>query len=148
MTQQYEATVTWTGNQGTGTSDYRAYRRDHEVTAPGRPPIPASSDPAHRGDPNRWNPEQLLLAALAQCHMLWYLHLCADHGITVTHYTDTATATGTADRFTEATLHPRVTVTDPAHTEAAGRLHAQAHAACYIANSVAFPVHHRPTVTT
>ncbi|WP_428965445.1 OsmC family protein [Micromonospora fluostatini] len=149
---RYDATVTWTGNHGTGTSAYRAYGRDHDITTDGRPTIPGSADPTYRGDTDRWNPEQLLVASLAQCHMLWYLHLCADAGVTVTHYTDHATGTMTAvdgtTRFTEVVLRPRVTVADPATVDTATRLHADAHAACYIANSVAFPVHHRPHVTT
>src|SRR5215472_8467847 len=73
----YNISVRWTGNRGTGTSGYRAYERDHDVTAEGRPVIAASSEPHFRGDPARWNPELELTAALAQCHMLWYLHLCA-----------------------------------------------------------------------
>ncbi|SCL36401.1 Organic hydroperoxide reductase OsmC/OhrA [Micromonospora nigra] len=148
----YSTTVTWTGNLGTGTSGYRDYRRDHHVTTDGRPPIPGSSDPTFRGDPTRWNPEQLLLASLSQCHMLWYLHLCADHHIVVTDYVDHATATMTTDdtgtgRFTDALLRPHVTVADPTTVETATALHTAAHHACYIANSVTFPVRHEPTVT-
>src|SRR6266540_3868554 len=111
-THTYELTVTWTGDRGTGTSGYRAYSRAHEVTAAGRPPLPGSSDPTFRGDPDRWNPEQLLVAALAQCHLLWYLHLCAEAGVVVTGYTDTPTGLMAEDddgggRFTEVTLRPR-----------------------------------------
>ncbi|MED7950480.1 OsmC family protein [Streptomyces sp. BE20] len=147
----YTAEITWTGNQGTGTSDYRSYRRDHEVAADGRPPIPGSSDPAFRGDPTRWNPEQLLLASISQCHLLWYLHLCAVNGVVVTAYTDrpTGTMAETAEggHFTEAVLHPRVEVAEKGMTEKALALHADAHRACYIANSVNFPVRHEPAVT-
>ena len=89
-THGYDVSVTWTGNRGTGTSGYRAYGRDHDVTSGGLPPIAASSDPAFRGDPGRWNPELELTAALAQCHMLWYLHLCATAGVVVTAYADQA----------------------------------------------------------
>ena len=78
---RYDVTVTWTGNDGEGTKSYRSYRRDHDVDAPGRPTVPGSSDPAFRGDPSRWNPEQLLVAALSQCHMLSYLHQCAANGV-------------------------------------------------------------------
>ncbi|WP_327681874.1 OsmC family protein [Kitasatospora sp. NBC_00458] len=146
----YTAEITWTGNQGTGTSDYRSYRRDHEVAAEGRPAIPGSSDPAFRGDPTRWNPEQLLLASISQCHLLWYLHLCAVNGVVVTAYTDrpTGTMAETAEggRFTEAVLHPQVEVSDAGMTEKALALHADAHRACFIASSVNFPVRHEPVV--
>lgn len=146
----YETVVTWTGNRGTGTSGYRNYDRDHEVTADGRQPIAASSDPAFRGDPSRWNPEQLLIASLSQCHMLWYLHLCADAGVVVTGYVDRATGTmaeaGTGGRFTEVVLRPRVSVASAEMVAPATALHADAHRACYIASSVNFPVRHDPVI--
>ncbi len=151
-THSYAISVTWTGNRGTGTSGYRAYDRDHDVTADGPPPIPGSSDPAFRGDPGRWNPELELTAALAQCHMLWYLHLCASDGVTVTAYADDAMGTmaETNDgggHFTEVVLRPRVTVSDARMIETAARLHREAHAKCFIANSVNFPVRHEPVIT-
>lgn len=150
-THGYDVTITWTGNTGTGTSGYRDYARAHEVTAGGPEPIAASSDPALRGDRARWNPEQLLTAALAQCHMLWYLHLCADAGVVVTGYTDQAhgTMVQAADgggRFTEVVLRPRITVASPDMVQAATRLHEAANAKCFIANSVNFPVRHEPVV--
>ncbi|RJL35800.1 OsmC family protein [Bailinhaonella thermotolerans] len=148
----YETTVTWTGNRGTGTSGYRDYGRDHDLAADGPVTIAGSSDPAFRGDPSRWNPEQLLVGALSQCHMLWYLHKCAAEGVVVTAYEDRAhgvmAETADGGQFTEVTLHPHVTVASPDMVETAQRLHADAHAACFIARSVNFPVHHKPTVVT
>lgn len=149
-THEYDVRVTWTGNRGTGTSGYRDFDRAHDVAADGVPPIAASADPALRGDPSRWNPEQLLLAALSECHMLWYLHLCADAGVVVTGYTDEAHATmiehADGGRFTEAVLRPRVTVASAEHVVRAEDLHRPAGERCFIANSVAFPVRHEPTV--
>ncbi|MGH3737136.1 MAG: OsmC family protein [Micromonosporaceae bacterium] len=147
----YHSEVTWTGNLGEGTAGYRSYRRDHEVTADGPPPIQGSSDPAFRGDPERWNPEQLLVAALSQCHMLWYLHLCAVNDVVVTSYRDRAAGTMTEDgqggRFTEVVLRPEVTVASDGMLPKATALHADAHRACFVANSVNFPVRHEPAVT-
>ena len=148
----YDVSVTWTGNRGTGTSGYRAYDRDHEVRADGPAAIAASSDPSFRGDPGRWNPELELTAALSQCHMLWFLHLCAIAGVTVTSYADDAHGVMAEDedgggRFTEVVLRPRVTVRDASMIEAALRLHAEASARCFIAASVNFPVRHEPEVT-
>ena len=160
----YQISVSWTGNRGEGTSGYRAYDRSHEVTAgpadqghdsAGRvrpQPIAGSSDPAFRGDPDRWNPEQLLTASLAQCHMLWYLHLCAVGGVVVTDYADNATGTMTMDvtggggQFTEVTLHPAVTVADPSMVDKAQALHEEVDAVCFIARSINFLVRHEPTV--
>jgi organic hydroperoxide reductase OsmC/OhrA len=151
-THNYDISVTWTGDRGTGTSGYRAYDRDHDVTADGRPAIAGSSDPAFRGDPGRWNPELGLTAALSQCHMLWYLHLCATAGVTVVAYTDDAHGVMAEDadgsgRFTEVVLRPRVTVASTDMIEAAKTLHREANAKCFIANSVNFPVRHEPVIT-
>jgi organic hydroperoxide reductase OsmC/OhrA len=148
----YGVWVTWTGNRGTGTSGYRAYDRDHEVSADGRPVIAASSEPLFRGDPERWNPELELVAALSQCHMLWYLHLCAAAGVIVTSYTDHAGGAMTEDddgggRFTEVVLRPQVAVASAEMTGTAASLHREAHAKCFIANSVTFPVRHEPVIT-
>lgn len=149
-THEYDVTVTWTGNRGTGTSSYQDYDRAHDVTADGPPPLAASADPAFRGDPSRWNPEQELVAALSQCHMLWYLHLCAVNGVIVTSYTDTARGTMTESgggRFTEVVLYPKITVTDAAMVDKATSLHSEANAQCFIASSVNFPVLHEPEIT-
>jgi organic hydroperoxide reductase OsmC/OhrA len=138
----FRADVEWTGDRGAGTASYRAYDRAHLIGAPGKPTIPGSSDPAFRGDPARWNPEELLVASLSACHMLWHLHLCAEAGIVVTAYADDAEGemARDADRLSRVTLRPRVTVaagSDPAHAQ---RLHEEAHRRCFIANSVSFPV--------
>jgi len=146
---RYETTVTWTGNTGTGTSGYRNYERAHEVTVDGKPPIPGSSDPAFRGDAARWNPEELLVASLSQCHMLWFLHLCATNGLVVTEYRDHAAGmmAETADgggQFQQVMLRPQVRFAAPEHADRARPLHEQAHKLCFIASSVNFPVHCEP----
>jgi len=153
LAHHYAVDVHWTGNLGTGTSGYRAYGRDHVVTAEGKAhEIAGSSDPAFRGDPGRWNPEELLLAALAQCHMLSYLHAATVAGVTVVAYDDEAVGTMelTGDgggRFTSVTLRPRVVIADAAQREAAEAAHREASRMCFIANSVNFPVGHEPTTT-
>lgn len=148
----YEVTVHWTGNTGNGTARYLEYGRDHDVTAPGRPAILGSADPAFLGQADRWNPEDLLVASLAECHMLTYLALCARERIVVTAYEDRATGTmteekGAGGRMTEVVLAPEVTITDPAKADRAAELHHDAGETCFIANSVNFPVRHRPTIT-
>lgn len=145
MTHNYKLTVTWTGNQGSGTSGYCDYERAHAISAAGKPNIPGSSDPAFRGDATRWNPEELLLASASACHKLWYLHLCADAGVIVAAYEDHAEGTVNGDRFERIVLRPRVTISagDP---ELAMRLHHEAHAKCYIANSLNFPVQCEPVI--
>lgn len=152
-THHYEINVNWTGNLGTGTSGYRAYSRDHTVTAEGVPELLGSADRTFHGDRTRWNPEQLLLTALAQCHMLSYLHVAAAHGVVVTKYEDSATGTlilnpDGSGQFEQATLHPKVYVAEPSMEELALTLHAEAASKCFIARSVNFPVHHEPGLLT
>ena len=142
---RYAVTVEWTGNLGIGTSGYRAYDRRHEIKVEGKPVIAASSDPAFLGDPARYNPEDLLVASLSACHMLWYLHLCSDAGIVVTEYVDRAEGTmaegaGGVGRFVRVTLKPEIAVKLGADLDQARALHHDAHAKCFIANSVNFPV--------
>ena len=146
----YTLKVEWTGNEGKGTSDYRSYKRNHEISSAGKPVIPASSDPAFRGDRTRYNPEELLVASVSSCHMLWYLHLCADSGIVVREYVDSPVGkmveTDEGGRFKEVVLYPVVKVSDGADTQIALQLHEKAHHLCYVANSVNFPVLCQPSI--
>jgi len=143
----YTTTIKWTGNKGTGTSNYREFERSHIVSVNSKPDISCSSDPAFRGDKTKYNPEELLVASLSSCHMLWYLHLCSEAGIIVTHYIDNATGTmietsNGGGRFTEVILNPIVTVKESSMIEKANELHKKANALCFIANSVNFKVEH------
>lgn len=146
----YAVRVQWQGNLGSGTSNYRSYSRDNLVTTQGKPPIEGSSDPAFRGSLERWNPEELMVAALSQCHLLSYLHVAATNGIVVTAYEDDAIGTMQQTRnggghFTSVTLRPVVTISagDP---ELALTLHREASEMCFIAASVNFPVLHEPVI--
>lgn len=150
---QYKTTIRWTGNKGQGTINYRGYERVHIISSQGKPDIAASSDPAFRGDASRYNPEELLVASISSCHMLWFLHLCADAGVVVTEYVDDATGlmVESADgggQFREVTLYPKVTVAEAGMREKAQALHHKANELCFIARSVNFPVHHQPTTMT
>ncbi|KZB81500.1 OsmC family protein [Amycolatopsis regifaucium] len=145
----YIATVRWTGNTGSGTTGYRDFSRDHEISAGSKPMIPGTADPAFRGLPERWNPEELLIVSLSQCHMLWYLVLCAREGIVVTEYSDSPSGTMVENaagggRFEEAVLRPLVKLASPADRERALAVHEEAHKLCFIANSVNFEVRTEP----
>lgn len=146
----YETTVTWTGNRGQGTSSYTSYDRDHIVRGAGKSELPMSSDPAFRGDPARYNPEELLVAALSSCHMLWYLALCTKAKIVVTAYEDRPSGRLVegkpgGGRFESVLLRPVVTIAS-GDIETARRLHEDAHRECFISNSVNFPVSFEPTL--
>jgi organic hydroperoxide reductase OsmC/OhrA len=145
----YALTVQWTGNLGDGTTSYRGYSREHDIVIPGLPVLKGSADPTFHGDRERYNPEQLLLAALAQCHMLSFLHVAVRHGVVVTDYRDDATGQlrlngDGSGQFESVTLNPRVTVADPAHVALAEQMHREANQVCFIARSVNFPVRHSP----
>jgi organic hydroperoxide reductase OsmC/OhrA len=141
----YAVQVTWTGNLGEGTSGYRAYSRNHEIVAAGKPALPGSSDPTFRGDAARYNPEEFLVSSLSTCHMLWYLHLCAEAKIVVLQYEDEASGIMAerpdgGGRFTEVMLRPHVVIASGGDLARAEELHERAHHLCFIANSVNFPV--------
>lgn len=145
----YNAQITWTGNAGTGTSGYTQYKRDFAVSIEGKHDLLGCSDPAFRGDPSKYNPEDMLLCSLSSCHMLWYLHLCADNGIIVSTYIDKASGLmeetpGGGGRFTEVNLHPVVEINDASQMELANRLHEQAGQKCFITQSCNFPVKVHP----
>jgi organic hydroperoxide reductase OsmC/OhrA len=145
----YSLQLKWTGNKGTGTSNYRAYERSYTIFVENKADLLGSSDPAFRGDRTKHNPEEFLVASLSSCHMLSYLHLCAEAGVVVTDYADHAigimmeTSNG-GGHFTEVTLNPIVIVTETSMIEKANELHKKANEMCFIANSVNFPVHHKP----
>jgi organic hydroperoxide reductase OsmC/OhrA len=147
----YRAVVQWTGNLGRGTQEYTAYSRDHVVRVEGKPEILGSSDPVFRGDKNRHNPEELLVASVSSCHMLWYLHLCASAGVVVLDYVDAAKGLmmeepGGAGRFTSVTLNPAVTVSAGSDVDTARCLHHDAHVKCFVANSLNFPIAVEPVI--
>ncbi|ULL07192.1 OsmC family protein [Pseudomonas putida] len=142
----YAVTVNWIGNTGEGAASYTAYQRDFNVEAPGKAPILGSADPAFRGNPERWNPEDMLLASISACHKLWYLHLCAVNNVNVLEYVDYPVGRmleGDGQRkghFKDAELRPQVIISSQSDLDLARRLHDDAHHECFIANSVNFPI--------
>ncbi|MFV0433765.1 MAG: OsmC family protein [Leucobacter sp.] len=147
---EYRVDVEWAGNRGSGTSGYRDYGRELLIRAANKPPLEGSADPTFHGDADRWNPEELLVTALAQCHMLSYLHMAVRAGVVVTAYADAAVGLmrqeGLGGSFTEVLLRPCVTVAHASMVEAARAAHAEAREHCFIANSVNFPVRHEPQI--
>ncbi len=147
----YTTNIEWTGNKGSGTTDYLAYSRDHILQIDGKADLQCSSDSIFHGDKSKHNPEDFFVAALSACHMLWYLHLCADAGIIVVDYKDQAAGTLLLDsvnggRFVSVTLNPVVTVINESMITRARELHNDAHKKCFIANSCNFPIQHKPTI--
>jgi organic hydroperoxide reductase OsmC/OhrA len=147
----YEVNVTWTGNRGQGTRDIRGYDRALTISADGPPDLLGSADPGYLGDPHKWSPELLFVASLSQCHMLWYLGLCARNGVVVSAYVDTPVGTMVTEadhsgRFTEIVLHPVVVVESADQVAKAEALHEDAHKMCFVAQSVSCTVRHEPEI--
>lgn len=145
VAHDYTARIRWTGNRGQGTASYKAYDRTWRVETPGKPPIDCSNDPLLGGDPGLHNPEDMLIAALSACHMLWFLHLASDAGVAVEAYEDDPLAVGETDakgasRFLGATLRPRIAVPEGTDLALLDALHARVHETCFIARSINFPV--------
>ncbi|MEO3428060.1 OsmC family protein [Pelagibius sp. CAU 1746] len=147
----YQAKLTWTGSAGGGTTDYRSYSREYRVDFQDKPSLTGSADPAFRGDPKLHNPEDLLVVALSSCHMLSYLALASLEGLEVVAYEDQASGTmqqeGRGGRFTEVILRPRVVLAPGSDLARGEALHEDAHATCFIANSVNFPVRHEAEIS-
>lgn len=147
---QYKTAVTWTGNKGSGTMDYRSYDRSYVISIDHKADISGSSDSDFMGDKTKHNPEDLLVSSLSSCHMLWYLHLCSQNDIIVMDYKDNAIGTmlenpDGSGHFSEVTLYPVVTITKAEDQDKANALHEQAHKMCFIANSCNFPVKYQPS---
>jgi organic hydroperoxide reductase OsmC/OhrA len=151
MRHEYEADLVWTGNQGEGTATYSGYSREHRVRVAGKPELVLSADRLFRGDPGQHNPEDLLIAAIAGCHMLAYLALCARQGVNVIAYEDRAAGIMVTDRdgggkFESVVLKPVVTIAADSDEQLALTLHHTAHQQCFIANSCSVPIGHEPTI--
>ena len=147
----FPAKIVWTGNRGTGTSTYKAYDRTWDMAVEGKAVVHCSNDPLLGGDATKYNPEDMLIASVASCHMLWYLHLCSQSGVTVIAYEDEPIGIGESEpdgtgRFLEAVLKPRITITSDSNAEKAVSLHDEVHKYCFIARSINFPVRHEPRV--
>lgn len=147
---EFTATVRWTGNRGQGTHTYHSYDRTWDIATDSKAIVHCSNDPLLGGDPTKHNPEDLLLASLSSCHMLWYLHLASNAGIVVHAYSDNPVGVGEtlsngASRFLHATLRPQIVVRKGLDLQLASQLHHEVHKYCFIARSVNFPVAYEAT---
>jgi len=150
-THHYTAQIAWTGAGDAGTKNYKSYERSYAVNIAGKTTIAGSADPAFRGDPSCHNPEDMLVASVSSCHMLWYLHLCSVSGVTVTSYVDTAEGIMEEDaqgsgRFTKIILRPTIKITTDSDKKIAEMAHVKANEMCFIANSLNCPVEHVATI--
>lgn len=148
----FNAKVNWQLPNNETTQNPKGFSRNHVVTiANKKAPLEVSAAKAFRGDETLYNPEDLLLSALASCHMMSYLYVCAQHNIAILNYEDHAEAildveASGSGRFRKVTLKPVVTIKDASQKELAKTLHVKANSLCFIANSCNFPVEHHAEI--
>jgi len=143
----FKTQLNWTSNQKQEDSTKRFYSKSHQIKIEGKPVLDVSAAKAFKGDPELYNPEDLLLSSLVSCHMMSYLYVCSQNGIEVLEYSDNAEATlevspDGSGRFTEVRLNPKIKISNPDKIELALNLHFKANQLCFIANSCNFPVLH------
>jgi organic hydroperoxide reductase OsmC/OhrA len=154
---QYTATITWARNGATFTDN--KYTRAHRWDFDGGIRIPASASPQVVPLPlsvaEAVDPEEAFVAALASCHMLWFLSIAAKHGFGVESYRDEATGVMAKDAagklaITEVTLRPHVVFVGGKRPSAAEHeaMHLEAHEQCFIARSVKTEVLCKPVDAT
>ncbi len=150
----FEITLHYPAKAGQLTPPEADFSRNNVMRAAGKQDVPASSPPAFGGDGTRYNPEELMLMSLSECHMLTFLALAAKKRIAIVAYEDRATGElgigefGIAGKMSmqKVTLHPRVTVAKGTNLADAHAMHEKAHANCFMANSVNFPVTTEPAI--
>ncbi|MEO5724649.1 MAG: OsmC family protein [Ilumatobacteraceae bacterium] len=134
---EYRTQLAWVGSTGIG---YKAYGREHHVSAPGTPSLALTSDPSFGGDAAVLNPEQLLVMAASSCQLLSFLAVCARAKVDVVRYDDDAhglmPAVSSPMRLTAITLRPRITVSGDVSAARVAELVDEAHHGCFIANSL------------
>jgi len=135
VAHHYPLMLHWTGNTLDGT-----YNRNAMVTNPGKHALAVSSAPEYAGSPACWNPEDLLGSALATCHMLTFLALCAKAKIEVVGYEDHAESVldtvSKVTRITQVHLRPVIRVTRGTSMAKVVELFEKAHKYCFVANSI------------
>ena len=147
----YYAKLVWSGGALGPTKSAESYSREFRAEIKGKAPLRGSAGAAFHGDPNLYDPEDLVLCALSACHMLSYLAVCAHAGIAVTSYEDSAVGTLARHdgkvKFVDVLLRPKMVLVPGSDIAKARVLHEKAHNICVIANSVNFPVRHEVEIT-
>jgi organic hydroperoxide reductase OsmC/OhrA len=150
---EYLATIEW--QRGDATFTDNRYSRAHRWRFDGGVEVPASSSPhvvrVPMSDPHAVDPEEAFIASLSSCHMLFFLSFAARDGYCVDRYVDTALGLMAKNAqgqvaMTVVTLRPSVDFSGERRPtrDAIEALHHEAHAACFIANSVRTEVRCEP----
>ncbi|RVT76635.1 osmotically inducible protein OsmC [Flavobacterium sufflavum] len=146
----FKAKLNWTSVPKETISDSKRYSKTHQIAIEGKAILDVSAAKAFKGDPVLYNPEDLLLSSVISCHMMSYLYVCSQNGITVVSYQDDAEATlevseNGSGRFIEIRLKPQVIIKEKEKIDEALSLHEKANELCFIANSCNFLILHFPS---
>ncbi len=131
MPTRHHARIVWEGTK----EDLRAHRIELASQT-----LLASSMPERGGDAERADPEEMFVASLSSCHMLWFLALARERRLRVVSYADEAVGELDGERITRVELHPQVAFEREPDATTVAELHHAAHERCYLASSVNFPV--------
>lgn len=146
---EYEIGLSWIGDVNLE-KNYR-YNKTYELSFKNKPNMVGSADPMFHGNPNLYNPEEMLLSALASCHMMSFFYLCGKEKIKINSYQDKPigklkTNPNGSGQFEEVTLHP-IIKTDDKNLKKIEGLFIQANDYCFIARSCNFTIKHKPLIT-
>ena len=128
---RHHARIVWEGTK----DDLRAHRVELASQT-----LLASSMPERGGDAERADPEEMFVASLSSCHMLWFLHGARERRLRVVSYEDEAVGELDGERITRVELRPRVVFEAEPGVDVLAALHHEAHDRCFLAASVNFPV--------
>ncbi|MGV0957916.1 OsmC family protein [Empedobacter falsenii] len=147
MNHLFKVALNWMKKDNISSSLSRIYTKSHHISIEGKPDLEVSAAKAFKGDPNLYNPEDLLLSSLTSCHMMSYLYCCMQYKIEVISYQDHSEATlqvnpDGSGKIVKVDLFPEIIISDSSQIELALSLHKKANELCFIANSCNFPVYH------
>ena len=147
MNHLFKVALNWMKKDNISSSSTRIYTKSHHISIEGKPDLEVSAAKAFKGDPNLYNPEDLLLSSLTSCHMMSYLYCCMQYKIEVISYQDHSEATlqvnpDGSGKIVKVDLFPEIIISDSSQIELALSLHKKANELCFIANSCNFPVYH------
>lgn len=144
----FKAKLNWDSEEDLISSSGKKFTKNHSIFIEGKKLLHVSAAKAFKGDPQLYNPEDLLLSSIVSCHMMSYLYVCAQKGIDIVSYQDQAEATlevleNGSGRFIEVRLFPQVIIRNKEQITEAVLLHQKANKLCFIANSCNFPIVHQ-----
>ncbi|WP_159022904.1 OsmC family protein [Formosa sp. L2A11] len=148
---QFHINNSWSLEEATSTKKEGGSLKTHQVFLEDGKRLDVSAAKPFKGDASKYNPEELLMAALSSCHFMSYLYVCEQAGISILEYSDSVEGflmlnNDGSGAFTKVTLNPKVKIESESQKQLAEDLHKKAGALCFIANSCAFTIEYKPKI--